>query len=193
MIFEETFSIIASIVFITAFVIFLFTLKFHYFKKRFFKTFYEIPSVIMTGPHLSGKKSLISNITKDEIVSHPFEDNLKLGYLTLEDKKMQFISFPYNHAFDFINSEDFEKINKKLLINVFDVSPTSDDIENQIKNFKKISPKFGKVNKVIVANKIDIADNKKLNKLKQKFPKMHKTSSVTNDGLNKLREHIVSS
>jgi len=191
MIFEQTLSIASSISLITVIVIMLFTLKFYSFKRRFLKNFYKLSSVIVTGPNLCGKKTLISNITNKEMVSHPFEDNLKLSYLDFGNKKIQIISFPYSFAFDFTNSEDFGRINKKLLINVFDVSPDSDDIENQIKNFRKLSPKFDGVDKIIVANKTDIADNKKLNKLKPEFKKIYKTSSVTNDGLKQLRDQII--
>jgi 50S ribosomal subunit-associated GTPase HflX len=134
----------------------------------------------------------MENITNDRTISHPFDDNLKLSYLVDENKEMQIISLPYNFVDDFTNSNDFKKINKKILINVFDVSSNSDDIENQIKNFKKILPKFGNINKIIVANKTDIADNKKLNKLKIRFKNLHKTSSVTRNGLKELKSHILS-
>lgn len=192
MLLEQLISIITSFVLITAVALVLLTLRFSLLKRRFLKAFYETPSIIVTGPNFSGKKSLITNITNDKVISHPLEGNLKLGYLNLENKKMQLISLPYNLAFDFIKSDDFKRMNKKLLINVFDVSSESDDIENQVKNFNKVSPKFDGINKIIVANKIDVVDNKKLSKLRKKFQKIFKTSSVTNDGLEELKSQIVS-
>lgn len=109
MILEQPISIIISLALITVVVILLFTLKFLNFKKGFLKNFYKLPSIIVTGPEFSGKRSLIRNITDDEVMSHPFEDNLKLSYLFDGDRKIQLISFPYNFVDDFVNSEDFKK------------------------------------------------------------------------------------
>jgi GTP1/Obg family GTP-binding protein len=192
MILEQTISALTSIVLITVIVILLFTIKFHIFKKRFLKNFFELPSIIIAGPEASGKRTLIENITKDKVISHPFNDNLKLGYLTIENKKIQLIRLPYNLIDDFVTSDEFEKINKSHFLNVFDVSPFSYEIEDQIKGFKKASSYFDGVNKTIVANKIDIADNKKLNKFKLKFKKLHKTSAIRGDGLNELKKNILS-
>jgi len=191
MILEQTISVLASLSLITVIVILIFTIKFRNFKKNFFKNFYELPSIIVTGPAASGKKSIISNVTRDRIVSHPFEDNLKISYLSEGDKKIQMISLPYNFIDDFVNSEDFKKMNSKLFINVFDVSTNSDDIEDQIRDFEKNSAYFDHVDKILIANKTDIADSKKLKKLETKFKKIHKTSSATKEGLEKLRDSIL--
>ena len=192
MILEQTISAMLSLALITIFVLLLFTIKFSNYKKRFLKSFYDIPSVIFSGPEECGKESIMTNITGYKTTSHPFENNLKIGYLIEGDKKIQLISIPYSFMNVFVNSEEFKKINKKLFVNDFDVSSISDNIDGQIRNFEKSSSHFDDVDKIIVANKIDIVDDKKLKNLKTKYKKIHETSSITKKGLEQLKSNILS-
>jgi len=51
---------------------------------------------------------------------------------------------------------------------------------------------FKKMNHVIVANKVDIKDDKKLAHLKDNFDKVHAISLIEGKGLEKLKDNIVS-
>lgn len=190
MIFEETIPAIISLTLITVVVVILFSLKFRNLRKNFLEAFFKLPSVIVVGPKNSGKITMIKNMTENEVVTNPFEKDVRVGYLTESDNKIQMITLHYDSLVSFVNSGELKKLNNKIFLNVFDVSPDSDDIETQITEFEKSLPYFKGSSKIIVANKVDIADDKKLNKLKKKFDKVHKISSITREGLNDLKNDI---
>ena len=51
---------------------------------------------------------------------------------------------------------------------------------------------FDEINHVVVANKVDIKDDKKLKTLKSNFDNLHTVSLTERKGLDKLRNNIFS-
>lgn len=190
MILGQTTSITISLISIVVVTTILFTIKFIVLRKKFLEMFFKLPSVIVVGPENSGKLTMIKNITGNKTVANPFENNINVGYINDGDNKIQMISLPYHSLINFVSSGEIKKLNNKIFLSVFDVSSNSDDIETQITDFERNLPYFKGFNKLIVANKVDIADEKKIKKLNKKFGEVHKVSSFTKEGLEELENNI---
>lgn len=156
----------------------VFAWRFYIFRKNSLASLYSLPSILVTGPKLSGKTSLIKTITKSEISMHPFEYSLQLGYLKNENQTLQFIEVPsfVNRKID--NLQRFKKMNLKSIIYLFDVSKNSDTIESQLENFEITRNFFKGIPFLIVANKIDLAGKDSVEKLESKFEKIYEISSL---------------
>jgi GTP1/Obg family GTP-binding protein len=182
MIFPESFPIFYSISLVVSITVAIFLWRFYSFNKNFFKSFYSTPSIFIFGPRYSGKTSLIKKISNSNINHHPFQDGLNFSNLTIGEKTIQLLELPYY----FDNFEDFLKINAIGGIYVFDMSKNSEPIDNQIENFIRIKKIFNNFKILVLANKLDIADEKKLRKLKKLIKDLHTISLIDEKSSKKL-------
>jgi nucleolar GTP-binding protein len=186
MIFEESLSLLQSITVAILIAVGILIWRFHVFKKKHFKHLTEIPSIIILGPESSGKTSLIKKLTKSEVFPDPIEDHLNIAYLENGGKKFQVVDGDITPR----NLEQLKKLNYKLIVYVFDPSPNSIPIEEQIKNFEKLKKFFGYAKIFPVVNKTDIADGERLNKIKNEIQNFFKISVETGDGLEQLKKTL---
>lgn len=107
---------------------------------------------------------------------------MNFSNLTIGEKTIQLLELPYY----FDNVEDFLKTNAIGGIYVFDVSKNSEPIDNQIENFIRIKKIFNNLKILVLANKLDIADEKKLRKLKKLIKDLHTISLIDEKSSKKL-------
>jgi GTP1/Obg family GTP-binding protein len=182
MIFPESFPIFYSISLAVSIAIAIFLWRFYSFNKNFFKSFYSTPSIFIFGPRYSGKTSLIKKISNSNINRHPFQDGSNFSNLNIFGKQIQLIELPYY----FDNVENLLKINIIGGIYIFDVSKNSEPIGNQIENLVRIKKIFNNLKILVLANKFDIADKKKLRKLKKFIKDLHTISLIDEKSSKKL-------
>jgi len=159
--------------------------------------FQEEKTVILAGLPNVGKSSLLWRLTgsKPEIKNYPFTTKgLMLGYID-EIKRIQIIDTPG------LLDRPLEKRNKiekkaivvleklaDLIVFVFDVSGGV-LLKEQENLLKQITKMFNK-KMIIVANKIDIADEEILSYVKEKY-KPFLISCKTLEGVEKLKKAII--
>ena len=131
------------------------------------------------GPKSAGKTSFMKEMTDE---SHR-EGDFNVG----RSDKIQFID---PHNFNVNKNSHLIKMNKfnnKSIVYMFDISPYSESIKKQIKDYEKVKKTFDAINHVIVANKMDIKDDKKLKQIKDNFDSVHAISITKGKGMDKLR------
>lgn len=192
MIFEETISLPFSILGISIFILFIFSLIFYHSRKNIIRSLYKTPSIIFLGPKLSGKTTMIKEITKKDVIPHIKDNDIHVSYLD-NGKKIQFVEPQNFHPENKNIIRKMKEMNAKSFVYMFDVSHFSDKIENQIKMLNEIQNLFNNMNCIVVANKIDIANKKKLKKIKSEFKNVHEVSLYNKNGLKKLKNSIFSS
>lgn len=159
-------------------VIILFTWRFEAFT-RLHKHLYNLQSVIIMGPKAAGKTSFMKEMADESYRKGDFS----IG----QSGKIQFID---PHNFNVNKSSHLIKMNKfnnKSIVYMFDISPYSEPIKKQIKDYEKVKKTFDTIDHVIVANKVDIKDDKKLRRVKDNFDNVHTISITKGKGMNKLR------
>lgn len=186
MIFEESLPAFQSMGVMILVAVGIFIWRFYLFKNRHLNKLTKIPSVIVLGPKSSGKTSLIKKLTKNKVLSDPIADSLNISYLKDENKKFQIVDGTPR------NIKQFKKLNYKSIIYVFDPSPNSISIKEQIKDFEKVKKSFKDAKFFCVINKADISDGKKLNRIKNKTTRFYIISAKTGDGLGELKGDILS-
>jgi nucleolar GTP-binding protein len=159
--------------------------------------FEQCPTVILCGLPNVGKSSLLWRLTgsKPKIRNYPFTtQGLMLGFIEERGKRIQVIDTPG------LLDRPLEKRNKvekkaivaldklaDLIIYIFDVSGCT-PLKDQQNLFKEIRNFFEK-DVIVVANKIDIANEKTLKTVKAYNPIL--ISCETGEGIEKLRKLIV--
>lgn len=183
MLFEQTISWYVSLILMSAIVIILFTWRFEAFSK-IHKHLYNLHSVIIMGPKAAGKTSLMKEMA--DVAHH--KGDFSVGHAG----KVQLID---PHNFNIKSNAHLMKMNKfnnKSMIYMFDISPYSEPMKKQVKDYEKIKKMFNNVDHVVVANKVDIKDSKKLQHMKNNFDKFHQISLTKGTGLDKLKSDIAS-
>jgi GTP1/Obg family GTP-binding protein len=175
MILSENIPIFYSIGFVVAISAGIFVWRFYAFRRNSLENLISTPSIVVTGMRFSGKSSLIKMITGDGISMNPVVDS-QTSYLQVGNQRIQFLELP---AMDGLTDgpNNVKRMNVKSLIFVFDVSKKSPLMEKQVETFENMKSLFG-VPYIVVANKLDMADRKKLNMLERKFEKIHEISSL---------------
>ncbi len=149
-------------------------------RKKALNALYNLPSVIVAGPKLVGKTSLIKLITNNDVSVHMFEDSLKFCRLKMDGQILQFIelpsvvdSKPVSIVSRKTNLQRLRIMNLKHLIYVFDMSKSSGTIENQLIDLENIKQAIGDIPQTIIANKVQNYTDEKLSLLKSKFGKVY--------------------
>jgi signal recognition particle receptor subunit beta len=133
-------------------------------------------------PKIQRKNFFNKKISNSNINHHPFQDGLNFSNLIIGGKTIQLLELPYY----FDNVENILKINAIGGIYVFDMSKNSEPIDNQIENFIRIKKIFNNLKILVLANKLDIADEKKLRKLKKLIKDLHTISLIDEKSSKKL-------
>lgn len=190
MLFTETLPAFYSIALMIAISATVFGGRFYIFRKKSLLRLYASPSILIAGSRLSGKTSLIKAITGNDISIHPFKGSLSLAYLKSGDKTLQVIEDCCLIGGKGNNLKDLMKLDLISLIYIFDVSKDSEPIEVQLESFENTRKIFDKVPFMVVANKADIADMAKIERLEIKFEKVYKTSALDMDS-SKMKDSLL--
>ena len=186
MMFEQPFSLAASVGFISAIALLVFGYKVYAFNRHRYSSLFQLPSVIVMG-HGPSKTHVMSGLTKSGIVSYPSHD-IDLSYLNVGNKTMQIIDPKNMFINDRVDTErlnEVRRLNCKLLLYLFDLSRDSSSISMQLNNFHKAVDTFGNIGYVPVATRL--SDRKKLNSLRKRFDKLHEIYMDAEDDFDKLR------
>jgi GTP1/Obg family GTP-binding protein len=167
MIFLESFPIFYSLGLILAIAVSIFSWRFYIFRKNLIKTYLSIPSILVLGAKGSGKTSFIKTFTNSQIESHPIHDGFNFASFNMGEKTIQLIEIPYFVDAIATHLEKIKNMNLICCIYLFDVSKDSEPIEIQIENFKRIRESFKGLKFFALANKVDVADEQKVEKLKK--------------------------
>lgn len=128
-------------------------------------------------------------LTNSQIISHPIQDGFNFSTLTIGNQKVQLIEVP--HFVDAVATH-LNKFKKMKLIGgfyIFDVSKESEPVESQIENFEKIKGFLKDIPLVPVVSKVDVADAKKLEKIKGKFKEIYEVQLAGE--LDKIRQDLL--
>ena len=155
------------------------------------RSFYKLPSVILLGPKFAGKSTLIRELTKKDAVPHYKEDDMHVGYLS-NGKNIQFIEPQDFHPKNISVVRRMNRTNCKSMVYLFDVSKYSEPIESQIKNFRRSIKAMDGVDCILVANKMDIHDKKKVRLMRDEFDKVHEVSLYNRKGVDSLKNNLYS-
>jgi len=186
MLFKESFSIFQLIITTIVTAVLVFIWAFHRHMRKNLEELVKLPTIVVCGPRTSGKTSFVKWLTGSEVLSHPIEDHLNIGYLQDGEKKIQVLD-----GIDTKNIEQIKKLNCKLVIYIFDPSPSSAPVSEQIEEFEKIKKAFKNIQILPLINKIDIADKEKLNEIESKLSRLHRISMKASDGLDRLKTEIL--
>lgn len=187
MIFRESLSIFQLLIITTLTAIGIFIWAFYRQIRSYLKDLTQSPSIVVCGPKGCGKTSMVKWLTGGEVLSNPIEDHLNVGYLEDGNKKIQIID-----GVAIKNIEQLKKLNCRSIIYIFDPSPNSDPVNEQIKDFERVKKTFKNIEILPFINKIDVANRKKLNEIESKVKNFYKISIKTADGLDGLKKNILS-
>ncbi|MFX1529545.1 MAG: NOG1 family protein [Promethearchaeota archaeon] len=170
---------------------------------------YTLPCIVVAGYPNVGKSSIVKNIStnkKIEVKEYPFTTKqLNMGHLEIEGKfekiKIQCLDTPgiLDRPMSKRNKIELQAILALRLISdvilfVFDPTPACGfDITSQIELFREIKQNFskqGKIEIIIVFNKIDLAKDSEIAYLKENLnltdDEFYLTNALTGENLDKL-------
>jgi nucleolar GTP-binding protein len=179
MIFPESFPMFYSLGLVLVIAASIFSWRFYIFRKNLIKSYISIPSILVLGTKGSGKTSFIRAFTGSQVESHPIQDGFNFASLALGEKTVQLIEIPYHVDGIAQHLPKIRDMNLICGIYLFDVSKDSEPIEVQIENFKRIKEFFKDLKFLVLVNKIDIADEQKIEKLKKTIGEFQMLSLAT--------------
>jgi len=170
---------------------------------------YTLPCIVVAGYPNVGKSSIVKNISTNKkivVKEYPFTTKqLNMGHLEIEGKyekiKIQCLDTPgiLDRAMSKRNKIELQAILALRLISdvilfIFDPTPACGyDITSQIELFHEIKQNFsqeGKIEIIIVFNKIDLAKESEINYLKESLnltdDEFYLTNALTGENLDKL-------
>lgn len=172
MIFPESFPIFYSLGLVAMISTIIFFWRSQLLKKRIFENLNALPSILVLGSIKSGKTTFLLSLTNSYPKSSLLE-GMNISNFKIGEKEVQLIEIPFSKKIEDLKS--IEKMNVLGGFYLFDVSKDALPIEEQIENFKLVK-KFLKKPLIPIANKIDIADEEKMEKLKSLEEKVHMIS-----------------
>jgi len=171
MILPETFPIYTSIALLTVVSSAVVVWRFLALRKSLL-SLSLVPVFLVNGAKQSGKTSFINALSS------------RLS-ATLS-RQIQFVELPA--ITDGTVEREIKKVNPNFIIYIFDVSKDSLPIEKQIEDFETLKKITGNVPYILVANKIDCADEAKLAALESRFGKVVKLSLKNPDSIDLKKE-----
>ncbi len=162
--------------------------------------FKDVPTVVLCGLPNVGKSSLLWRLTgsKPEIKPYPFTTKgLMIGYMKVDEiREVQVIDTPglLDRPIERRNKIEkkaivaIEKLGN-LAIFIFDVSGVT-PVKEQENLFKEIRRLFKGKKVLVVANKIDVADEEVERYVSEKYSPI-KISCAKNDGIEKVKRAII--
>ncbi|MFX0105540.1 MAG: NOG1 family protein [Candidatus Hodarchaeota archaeon] len=174
---------------------------------------YTIPCVVVAGYPNVGKSSIVREIStnkKIEVQEYPFTTKkLNLGHLIIKERfdtiKIQIMDTPgiLDRPMSKRNYIELQailalRLISDLILFIFDPTPASGyNVDSQIELFNEIKQNFaqnGKVDIIIVVNKMDLAKDSEIDYLKEKLNlndnQFFLTNAFTGENLDKLITHL---
>jgi nucleolar GTP-binding protein len=175
---------------------------------------YTQPCIVVAGYPNVGKSSLVKNIStnkKIEVQEYPFTTKkLIMGHLDLEKNyekiRIQIMDTPgiLDRKMSERNNIELQailalRLISDLILYIFDPTPSSGySVESQIELFNEIKEKFtkeGKINILIVFNKMDLASASEIEYLKQKLDinegEYYLTNALTGENIENIISHLI--
>jgi len=162
---------------------------FYSHRRDIVKSFYRMPSVMLLG---NGRTTMIKEITKREAAPHPKEEDFFVGYHK-NGKTVQFAAprdHPMKHG---AMVRKMNGMNCKSMLYMFDVSPYSEPIRDQIRDFKRTQKALSNMSFILAANKTGRHDKEKLRHVRKAFGGIHEVSLDEGTGMEKLKDSIFAS
>jgi GTP1/Obg family GTP-binding protein len=156
-------------------------------RRKKIKEFFSTPSILISGCVKSGKTQLLRMMAHNSAAAYPFLDHVMVNYMQLKDKAVRLLEVPIT---DEKKIEELKKLNLIGIIHLFDVSNEAEEINEQFKLYEKIRELGKKM--IVVANKSDDIDTKKMKDLKKRIPKVILTSAFDGKGIYELRKKVLS-
>ncbi|MFX0082970.1 MAG: NOG1 family protein [Candidatus Hodarchaeota archaeon] len=170
---------------------------------------YTLPCIVVAGYPNVGKSSIVKHIStnkKIEVKEYPFTTKqLNMGHLEIEQRfetiKIQCLDTPgiLDRPMSKRNKIELQailalRLISDLILFIFDPTPACGyDIASQIELFHEIKQNFskeGKIEIIIIFNKIDLAKDSEITYLKEKLKlkddEFHLTNALTGENLDKL-------
>ncbi|MFW9879585.1 MAG: GTPase, partial [Candidatus Thorarchaeota archaeon] len=170
---------------------------------------YNVPCIVVAGYPNVGKSSIVKYIStnkKIEIKEYPFTTkHLNMGHLEIEGRfekiKIQCLDTPgiLDRPMSKRNNIELQailalRLISDLILFIFDPTPACGyDITSQIELFHEIKQKFskeGKIEIIIIFNKIDLAKDSEILYLKEKLnlkdDQFYLTNALSGENLDKL-------
>lgn len=165
----QTLPLVYSLVFAVSIAGVVFVWRYAALRKRAMDLLYSLPTILVAGPKLSGKSSMISMITNEDASTHIFMDNIRLSRLNLGGHTVQFVELPsagYTNVMD--------KLNLKSIIYIFDVSDSSkQQIERQMQDLEMLKVRFGDIEIIPIANKVQDSKRGEVEGLRGSFDRIY--------------------
>jgi len=175
---------------------------------------YTIPCIVCAGAPNVGKSSIVKKIStnqKIEVQEYPFTTKkLNLGHIKIKRRfdeiKVQIMDTPgiLDRPMSKRNNIELQailalRLISDLILFIFDPTPSSGySVDSQIDLFNEIKENFtkdGKIDIIIVFNKMDLASKSEIdylkNKLELKEGDYFLTNALTGENLNLLKDHII--
>ena len=174
---------------------------------------YTMPCVVIAGYPNVGKSSIVINISTNkriDVREYPFTTKqLKMGHLVIETKfeniKIQCLDTPgiLDRPMSKRNSIELQavlalRLISDLILFVFDPTPACGyDVESQIELFNEIKANFskdGRVEILIVLNKMDLAKDSEIEYLKDRLTlndnEFYLTNALSGENLDKIIDDL---
>lgn len=174
---------------------------------------YTMPCVVIAGYPNVGKSSIVINISTNkriDVREYPFTTKqLKMGHLVIKSKfesiKIQCLDTPgiLDRPMSKRNSIELQavlalRLISDLILFVFDPTPACGyDVESQIELFNEIKDNFskdGKVEILIVLNKMDLAKDSEIEYLKDRLTlkdnEFYLTNALSGENLDKIIDDL---
>ena len=196
-VFIEPLSMVSLFILFIAFLVLLVYLTYLFIKKMRISDLKKMPTALIVGFPNSGKTFIVKGLSKRE--SGVFDKILNISYADLMHDGVPKLKILDHHGifstdgkFDHGTIDHLETIKPNYIINIVDVSPFSETIENQINLITKVNNKFKGRKNFLVANKVGKKSRKNLKKIEENFGKNFYKVRINKPGdVKKLREDLL--
>jgi len=188
MIFPQSFPVFYSLGLVAIISTIMFFWRSQVLKKKIFEKLNSLPSLLVLGPSKSGKTTFLLSLSNSYPQNSILEDGMNISNLKIGDKEIQLIEIPFTKGVE--NLSIVKKMNVLGGFYIFDVSKNSLTIEEQLENFKLVK-EFLKKPLVLIANKIDVADTEKIEKLKNFGEEVYMISLIDSSKKKELEDIMV--
>jgi len=188
MIFPQSFPVFYSLGLVAIISTIMFFWRSQVLKKKIFEKLNSLPSLLVLGPSKTGKTTFLLSLSNSYPQNSILEDGMNISNLKIGDKEIQLIEIPFTKGVE--NLSIVKKMNVLGGFYIFDVSKNSLTIEEQLENFKLVK-EFLKKPLVLIANKIDVADTEKIEKLKNFGEEVYMISLIDSSKKKELEDIMV--
>lgn len=175
-VFIQPISMVSLFVLFITFLVLLFYLTYIFAKKSRISNLKKTKTAFIVGFPNSGKSFILKELCKRDTGN--FDKMLNISYSDfIHDGRSKLKILDHHGLFSldgklYDNTIDkLKSIDPKYIIDIVDVSPFTDPIENQINFVTKVNEKFKDKKIFLVANKVDKNSKKKLMKIEEIFGK----------------------